>query len=207
MLKRFGSVTVLNGHIHQVMQKVEGNVMFHTAMSTAFPQPAPGAAPSPGPMKVSADRLQSVLGITDVKFVAQRRELAIVDATLSGMTGQYRRVGLLIMRRMIFVSAFSILASGCLAFLHPWGELHNENAGLAILSGSEIPAEVRGILDKKCADCHSNQTRWPPYSRVAPTSWLLEHDVYAGRSALNFSAWEIWAQKTGSLRWPASPPK
>ena len=94
------------------------------------------------------------------------------------------------MRRMIFVSAFSILASGCLAFLHPWGELHNENAGLAILSGSEIPAEVRGILDKKCADCHSNQTRWPPYSRVAPTSWLLEHDVYAGRSALNFSAWE-----------------
>ena len=93
MLKRFGSVTVLNGHIHQVMQKVEGNVMFHTAMSTAFPQPAPGAAPSPGPMKVSADRLQSVLGITEVKFVAQRRELAIVDATLSGMTGQYRESG------------------------------------------------------------------------------------------------------------------
>jgi 3',5'-cyclic-AMP phosphodiesterase len=83
MLKRFGSVTVLNGHIHQVMQKVEGNVRFHTAMSTAFPQPAPGTAPSPGPMKVSADRLQSVLGITDVSFVAQRRELAVVDATLA----------------------------------------------------------------------------------------------------------------------------
>jgi len=82
-LKRFGSVTVLNGHIHQVMQKVEGNVKFHTAMSTAFPQPAPGAAPSPGPMKVPAERLQSVLGITDVSFVAQRRELAVVDATLS----------------------------------------------------------------------------------------------------------------------------
>jgi 3',5'-cyclic AMP phosphodiesterase CpdA len=93
MMKRFGSVTVLNGHIHQVMQKVEGNVMFHTAMSTAFPQPAPGAAPSPGPMKVSADRLQSVLGITNVNFVAQRRELAIVDATLSGMTGQQRESG------------------------------------------------------------------------------------------------------------------
>jgi 3',5'-cyclic-AMP phosphodiesterase len=93
MLKRFGSVTVLNGHIHQVMQKVEGNVTFHTAMSTAFPQPAPGSAPSPGPMKVPADRLQSVLGITDVKFVAQRRQLAIVDATLSGMTGQYREPG------------------------------------------------------------------------------------------------------------------
>jgi 3',5'-cyclic-AMP phosphodiesterase len=47
-LKRFGSVTVLNGHIHQIVQKVEGNVAFHTAASTAFPQPAPGAAPNPG---------------------------------------------------------------------------------------------------------------------------------------------------------------
>jgi 3',5'-cyclic AMP phosphodiesterase CpdA len=94
LLRRFGSVTVLNGHIHQVMQKVEGKVMFHTAMSTAFPQPSPGTASSPGPMKVSADRLQSVLGITDVNFVAQRRELAIVDATLSGMTGEHRESGL-----------------------------------------------------------------------------------------------------------------
>ena len=83
MLKRFGSVTVLNGHIHQVMQKVEGNVTFHTAMSTAFPQPAPGAAPSPGPMKVPAEKLRGVLGITEVNFVAQRHELAIVDATLA----------------------------------------------------------------------------------------------------------------------------
>ena len=57
-LKRFGSVTVLNGHIHQIMQKVEGNVTFHTAMSTAFPQPAPGAAPSPGPMRVADDKLR-----------------------------------------------------------------------------------------------------------------------------------------------------
>jgi 3',5'-cyclic-AMP phosphodiesterase len=84
LLRRFGAVTVLNGHIHQVMQKVEGNVTFHTAMSTAFPQPAPGSAPSPGPMKVSADRLQSVLGIAQVHFTAQNRALAVVDATLSG---------------------------------------------------------------------------------------------------------------------------
>ena len=94
LLKRFGSVTVLNGHIHQVMQKVEGNVTFHTAMSTAFPQPAPGAAPSPGPMKVPADRLQSVLGITDVSFVAQRRELAVVDATSVRHDRRTSRVGL-----------------------------------------------------------------------------------------------------------------
>ena len=94
MLKRFGSVTVLNGHIHQVMQKVEGQVMFHTAMSTAFPQPSPGSAPSPGPMKVPADRLQSVLGVTNVSFVAQRRELAVVDVTLSGITGEHREPSL-----------------------------------------------------------------------------------------------------------------
>jgi 3',5'-cyclic AMP phosphodiesterase CpdA len=82
-LKRFGSVTVLNGHIHQVLQKVEGNVTFHTAMSTAYPQPAPGAAPSPGPLKVPADRLRSVLGIREVDYVEGQAPLAIVDTTLS----------------------------------------------------------------------------------------------------------------------------
>ena len=66
------------------MQKVEGNVSFHTAMSTAFPQPAPGSAPSPGPMKVPAEKLRDVLGITHVQFVPRSRSLATVDATLSG---------------------------------------------------------------------------------------------------------------------------
>jgi len=83
-LKRFGSVTVLNGHIHQVMQKVEGKVTFHTAMSTAFPQPAPGSAPSPGPMKVPDDKLRGVLGISDVRFVRKNQSLAVVDSTLAG---------------------------------------------------------------------------------------------------------------------------
>lgn len=82
-LKKFGSVTVLNGHIHQVMQKVEGNATFHTAMSTAFPQPAPGTAPAPGPMKVPAERLRSVLGLTDVHYVAQNHSLAVVDSPLA----------------------------------------------------------------------------------------------------------------------------
>jgi Icc protein len=81
-LKPFGSVTVLNGHIHQTMQKVEGNVTFHTAMSTAFPQPAPGSAPSPGPLKVSADRLRGVLGISEVGYVASPQHLAVVDSNL-----------------------------------------------------------------------------------------------------------------------------
>ena len=83
MLKRFGSVTVLNGHIHQVMQKVEGNVTFHTARSTAFPQPAPGTAKGPGPMKVPDDQLRSVLGITSVQSVAGKHSLAVVDSTLA----------------------------------------------------------------------------------------------------------------------------
>ncbi len=82
-LRSFGSVTVLNGHIHQTMQKVEGNVTFHTAMSTAFPQPAPGTAPSPGPMKVPAEQLRSVLGIREVHFQPGTLPLAIVDSTLA----------------------------------------------------------------------------------------------------------------------------
>jgi 3',5'-cyclic AMP phosphodiesterase CpdA len=85
LLRRFGSVSVLNGHIHQVMQKVEGNVTFHTAMSTAFPQPAPGTAPSPGPLKVPAEKLRDVLGITHASFVAQKHDLAVVDSALSGL--------------------------------------------------------------------------------------------------------------------------
>jgi len=83
-LKRFGSVTVLNGHIHQIMQKVEGNVTFHTAMATGFPQPVPGTAPSPGPLKVPADQLRRVLGITTVAYIAGNNHLAVVDATLAG---------------------------------------------------------------------------------------------------------------------------
>ncbi len=82
-LRRFGSVTVLNGHIHQTMQKVEGNVTFHTAFSTAFPQPVPGAAEGPGPMKVSAEQLRRVLGITDVNYVQGRHALAVVDSSLT----------------------------------------------------------------------------------------------------------------------------
>jgi hypothetical protein len=76
-------VTVLNGHIHQLMQKVEGNVTFHTARSTAFPQPAPGTAPSPGPMVVPAEKLRSLLGITTVTFQQGKGPLAITDTALA----------------------------------------------------------------------------------------------------------------------------
>ena len=82
-LKKFGSVTVLNGHIHQTMQKIEGNVTFHTAASTAFPQPQPGKADSPGPMKVPAEQLKSFLGITDVNLIRGKQALGVVDSKLA----------------------------------------------------------------------------------------------------------------------------
>ena len=81
-LKRFGSVTVLNGHIHQVLTKVEGSVRFHTAMSTAFPQPAPGSAPAPGPMKIPETEARRMIGVTEASFVRGTEPLAIVDSTL-----------------------------------------------------------------------------------------------------------------------------
>ncbi|URN90177.1 MAG: metallophosphoesterase [Pseudomonas protegens] len=82
LLRRFGSVTVLNGHIHQVIQKVEGNITFHTARGTAYPQPAPGAAANPGPMTVAADQLRNYLGITDVRATQGEHPLALLDSTL-----------------------------------------------------------------------------------------------------------------------------
>jgi hypothetical protein len=81
-LKRFGSVTVLNGHIHQVIQKVEGNITFQTARSTAYPQPAPGQAPAPGPMQVAADRLRSTLGIRRIDFTGVGPTIA--ESSLAG---------------------------------------------------------------------------------------------------------------------------
>jgi 3',5'-cyclic AMP phosphodiesterase CpdA len=81
-LRRFGSVTVLNGHIHQTMQKVEGNITFHTACSTAFPQPKPGAAAGPGPMKVPAEDLRKTLGLTSVRYSEGKHALALTDVNL-----------------------------------------------------------------------------------------------------------------------------
>jgi 3',5'-cyclic-AMP phosphodiesterase len=83
LLRPFGSVTVLNGHIHQVLQKVEGNVTFHTAASTAYPQPAPGDGPAPGPLRVVPEQLLSSLGIRQVVYVQQQGAPVIVDAQIA----------------------------------------------------------------------------------------------------------------------------
>jgi 3',5'-cyclic AMP phosphodiesterase CpdA len=82
-LRRFGSVTVLNGHIHQIVQKVEGNVTFHTARSSAYPQPIAGAGPGPGPLKVPADELPRMLGLTSVSVARHPSGLALADTTLA----------------------------------------------------------------------------------------------------------------------------
>jgi len=82
-LRRFGSVTVLNGHIHQIVQKVEGNITFHTARSTAYPQPAPGEGPGPGPLKVPAEELAHRLGMTSVSVKEHPRSLVLNDTALA----------------------------------------------------------------------------------------------------------------------------
>jgi 3',5'-cyclic AMP phosphodiesterase CpdA len=82
-LRRFGSVTVLNGHIHQIVQKVEGNVTFHTARSTAYPQPTAGEGPGPGPLKVPPDQLLKMLGITSVSVVKHPAALSLKDTTIA----------------------------------------------------------------------------------------------------------------------------
>jgi 3',5'-cyclic-AMP phosphodiesterase len=80
-LKRFGSVTVLNGHIHQIVQKVEGNVTFQTARSTAYPQPQAGQAAGPGPLQIAAERLRSAIGVRRIDFTGMAP--AIADAALA----------------------------------------------------------------------------------------------------------------------------
>ena len=82
-LRRFGSVTVLNGHIHQIVQKVEGNVTFHTARSTAYPQPSPGEGAGPGPLEVPTDQLSKVLGVTSVSLLNNRHSLGLTDVTIA----------------------------------------------------------------------------------------------------------------------------
>ncbi len=83
-MRRFGSVTVLNGHIHQIQQKVEGTVAFYTARSTAYPQPAPGMGSGPGPLQdVPAGRLQTYLGLRQVRHVRGKSEVAVTEEAMS----------------------------------------------------------------------------------------------------------------------------
>ncbi|HMG88095.1 MAG TPA: heme-binding domain-containing protein [Terracidiphilus sp.] len=95
----------------------------------------------------------------------------------------------MLLRPIGFGALFLALTSVALSFVHPWGDVRRGATPGQMLEGSAVPQDVRGIVERKCADCHSNQTHWPVYSRLAPVSWLMEHDVYAGRSAMNLSLW------------------
>ena len=76
-----------------------------------------------------------------------------------------------------------------LSFVHPWGDVRSARGDGGLLEGADAPQEVRRVIETKCADCHSNETHWPVYSRLAPGSWLMERDVSEGRAALNLSRW------------------
>jgi len=80
-----------------------------------------------------------------------------------------------------------------LSSIHPWGNLCATESSNALLEGTTVPANVRNVFETKCADCHSENTHWPAYSRVAPASWLIEHDVHDGRSHMNLSQWQHYS--------------
>jgi len=82
-----------------------------------------------------------------------------------------------------------IAGSMSLSTVHPWGDVRSAGAEGELLDGSNVSPDVRQMLETKCADCHSNRTHWPVYSRLAPGSWLMERDVSKGRAAVNFSRW------------------
>jgi cytochrome c len=95
---------------------------------------------------------------------------------------------------MMLGGAMAVLTAAALSLVHPWGHLEFDSAkGAAILTGATAPDEIRSILARKCNDCHSNNTRWPLYSKIAPASWFIEHDVHEGREHLNLSRWDEYS--------------
>ena len=87
----------------------------------------------------------------------------------------------------------AMLAVVALSFIHPWGNLRSDSSRGGILTDSTAPPEVQTLLAQKCGDCHSANTRWPLYSRIAPSTWLVEHDVKEGREHMNLSSWEQYS--------------
>jgi cytochrome c len=95
-------------------------------------------------------------------------------------------------------ATIAILATSIgLSFVHPWGDVRSTSSPRhPILEGTDVPFEVRHILETKCADCHSSNTTWPAYSRFAPASWLIELDVHQGRIHLDLSQWQRYDQES-----------
>lgn len=96
--------------------------------------------------------------------------------------------------KLALAAAAAVLAIAALSLVHPWGNLRSVSPrGAAILEGASAPDEVRSLVTQKCHDCHSNTTHWPLYSRIAPFSWGIEHDVHEGREHMNLSVWEEYS--------------
>jgi cytochrome c len=96
--------------------------------------------------------------------------------------------------RVFLGAAIAVFSIAALSLAHPWGDVRSASPGNgSMLAGSNVPDEVRTLLLHKCGDCHSNGTHWPLYSRIAPASWLVEHDVHEGRERLNLSLWEQYS--------------
>jgi len=99
--------------------------------------------------------------------------------------------------RIAVVLAALFTASVALSFVHPWGNPRSRaDTPAPLMSGTNVPDDVRQVLETKCADCHSENTRWPGYSRLAPVSWFMERDVRDGREHLNMSQWQNYILET-----------
>ncbi len=89
---------------------------------------------------------------------------------------------------MTFKTAFKVLLAGCIVFvLIQFVPVKRENP--PVTAAISAPPEVLKIIKRSCYDCHSNETRWPWYSKIAPVSWLVGNDVREGRENMNFSDW------------------
>lgn len=81
-LRRFASVTCLNGHVHQLFSKTESNVTFYSGTTTAYPLPRPGDGPAPKPVTLPAGKLRDALGIREVTYSRGETTLALKERTL-----------------------------------------------------------------------------------------------------------------------------
>jgi cytochrome c len=100
-------------------------------------------------------------------------------------------------RALIAVGVALMVVVPPLSLLHPWGDLRaTTQPNGTVLAGTNVPAEVREVFEAKCSDCHSGETKWPEYSRIAPVSWLVERDVFEGRNHLNLSRWQEYSRES-----------
>ncbi len=97
------------------------------------------------------------------------------------------------MKRVWILAVLTAVSVTGLGYVHPFGNPRVETAKGAgtLLKGANLPPEAKEVLVSKCADCHSSETRWPAYARVAPGSWLIERDIVEARKHMDLSRWEL----------------